>query len=181
MNQAYIFLGSNIDRKTNYLEALKRLGGLGRVAAVSSVYETTPIGNREARDFYNGSVLLETDLSARDLKSALRMIEQQMGRMRTPDRNSPRTIDLDLVLYNREIIDEPGLTVPDPLILKRPFLAWTLAEVDPEYVHPAEGRTLGEIASSLDRDGGEMRLEPTMSARVREMLGQVYSGEISHA
>lgn len=181
LNQAYIFLGSNIERRNNYLEALTRLRALGNLAAASSVYETAPVGSHEGRDFYNGSVLLETDLGARDLKRALRLIEQQMGRTRTEDRNSPRTIDLDLVLFNHEQIDEPGLTIPDPLIVKRPFLASTLAELDPEYVHPSEGRTLTQIARSLGDDPGEMRLEPGMSALVRQTLAQIYTGEISHA
>jgi 2-amino-4-hydroxy-6-hydroxymethyldihydropteridine diphosphokinase len=179
--QAYIFLGSNIDRKRNYLEALKRLAGLGIIAAISSVYETTPIGGKEGEDFYNGSVLLETDLGARDLKHALRKIEAAMGRIRTDDRNSPRTIDLDLVLYNHDKIDDGDIKIPDPLILERPFLAMTLAELTPDYVHPTAGRTLAEIARSLRLDARGMHLEPGMTALVKQVPNQIYSGEISHA
>jgi 2-amino-4-hydroxy-6-hydroxymethyldihydropteridine diphosphokinase len=181
LNRAFVSLGSNIDRKRNYLEALTRLAELGIIAAVSSVYETTPVGSREGRDFYNGAVLLETSLSARDLKRALRKIEEEMGRIRTADRDSPRTIDLDLVLYNRDRVDEPDLKVPDPLILERPFLALTLAELAPEYVHPTDGRTLAKIARSLDSLAMGMRLEPVMTAEVKQMANQIYTGEISHA
>ena len=181
LKRAFIFIGSNIDRKRNYIEALARLGKLGVIVAVSSVYETTPVGGRAGRDFYNGAVLLETDLTALDLKGALKKIEEEMGRVRTADRNSPRTIDLDLVLFNREQVDEPDLHVPDPLILKRPFLALTLAELDPEYEHPTDGRTLEQIARSLDADAGGMRMEPVMTARVRQVFGQKYTGEIHHA
>lgn len=181
MNRAFILLGSNIERKKNFLGALSRIGGLGHIAAVSSVFETAPVGSREGRDFYNGSILLETELGPRDLKRALRTIEQEMGRTRTADRNSPRTIDLDLVLFNQARIDEPELTIPDPLILKRPFLALTLAELDPGYVHPVDGRTLAEIASSFGADAMDMRLEPDLSAEVKRMFGRIYSGEISNA
>ncbi len=181
MNHAYILLGSNIDRKKNYLTALARLDELGSILAASSVYETAPVGSREGRDFYNGSVVLETDLGPRDLKDALRRIEEEMGRTRSADRNSPRTIDLDLVLFNQDRIDEPGLIIPDPLILKRPFLALTLAELDPGYVHPVDGRTLAEIASRFSADAMDMRLEPDLSARVKQMFGPIYRGEISNA
>ena len=181
LNRGYILLGSNIDREKNYLEALRRLARLGMIAAVSSVYETSPIGGREGDDFYNGAVLLETDLSARDLKRALLEIEAEMGRIRSPDRNSPRTMDLDLVLYNRDRIDDGDLKIPDPLILKRPFLAMTLAELDPEYIPPTDGRTLAEIARSLRGNATGMRLEPAMTARVRQVVNQTYTGEVSHA
>lgn len=181
MNRAYILLGSNIDRKRNYLEALRRLAMLGTLAAVSSVYETTPIGGREGGDFYNGAVLLETHLGAHGLKRALLKIEGEMGRVRSADRNFPRTIDLDLVLYNRDQIEDGDLKIPDPLILKRPFLAMTLAEMDPDYVHPIDGRTLAQIAHSLRAETTGMRLESATTAQVRQMVNQTYAGEVSHA
>jgi 2-amino-4-hydroxy-6-hydroxymethyldihydropteridine diphosphokinase len=181
VNSAFIFLGSNIDRKRNYLQALERLAKLGIIVAASSVYETTPIGSGEGRDFYNGAVLLETGLSARDLKRELRTIEEEMGRVRTGDRYSPRPIDLDLVLYNRDRVDEPDLHVPDPLILKRPFLALVLAELAPEYVHPTDGRTLAEIARDLGPSAGGMRFNPLMTRQVKQVTDRIYTGEISHA
>lgn len=180
LNQAFVFLGTNIDRKKNYIAALARLAKLGEITAASTVYETAPLGG-EGRDFYNGAVLLDTPLSARELKHALRAIEEQLGRVRTRDRYSPRTIDLDLVLYNRELIDEPALHIPDPMILERPFLALTLAELAPEYVHPADGRTLMQIARSLDTSSRGMRPEPVMTAQAKELIDRVYSGESSHA
>jgi 2-amino-4-hydroxy-6-hydroxymethyldihydropteridine diphosphokinase len=181
LNRAFIFLGSNIDRKRNYQAALSRLAKLGTIAGVSSVYETTPVGSGEGRNFYNGALLLETDLTARELKRALRETEEEMGRIRTADRDSPRTIDLDLVLYNRDRIDEPDLNIPDPLILKRPFLALTLAELAPDYVHPTDGRRLDEIARIQSAGAGGMHLEPVMTAKVKQVINHMYSGEISHA
>ncbi len=181
MNRAYILLGTNIRRKPNYLEALDKLSHLGSIAALSSVYETRSIGNHNAGDFYNGAVLLETDLSARDLKGALRKIETEMGRIRTADRNSPRTIDLDLVLYNHDRIDDGGVKIPDPLTLERPFLALPLAELAPEYVHPTDGRTLAQIADGLHADAAGMRLVPTMTALAKQVSDKIYGGEVSHA
>ncbi len=192
MNQAFIFLGTNIDREKNYLEALRRLAGLGKLRRVSGVYETTPVGGL-GENFFNGAALLETALGARELKRALREIEAQLGRVRTGNRYAPRTIDLDLVLYNQDCVDEEGLRLPDPLILQRPFMAQALAELDPNYVHPVEGRTLAQIARSLSPGTGpssraavgsrpgtrshSMQLQPNLTARVKDFLDSHRTGE----
>ncbi len=180
MNRAFIFIGTNIDREHNYIEALRQLAQLGQVRGTSRVYETAPVGGY-GDDFYNGAVLLETSLSAGALKQALHDIERRMGRERTQDRNSPRTIDLDLVLYNHDHIDDGQVRVPDPLILQRPFLAQALAELDPDYVHPTDGITLGEIAARLKSDADGMRLEPAMTARVEQFLQEIQTGVVAHA
>ncbi len=179
MNRAFIFIGTNIDREKNYLEAVRRLARVGKLVCVSSLYRTAPIGG-EGEDFLNGAVLLETRLTAHELKQALGQLEAAMGRVRTNDRNAPRTIDLDLVLYNREALDDGQVRVPDPLILKRPFLAQTLAELAPDYVHPTDGRTLAEIAVQQSKADG-MWLEPGMTARVHRLFDEIHSGEMAHA
>ncbi len=176
MNCAFILLGTNIDRENNYLQALRRLSELGQITRASAVYETAPIGSC-CENFYNGAVLLETQLGAHELKRALREIEARLGRTRTPDRNAPRTIDLDLVLFNHDQVDDGTVRLPDPLILERPFMVRVLAELDPEYVHPVEGRTLAQIANSLDRTRGEMRVQPAMTARTQDFLNHYYIGE----
>ncbi len=181
VNRAYIFIGSNVDRERNYVEALRRLRSLGRILQVSSVYETTPVGGRGAEDYYNGAVLLETELNAAALKRSLRTIESQMGRVRQADRYAPRTIDLDLVLFNRDRVDDGELHLPDPLILERPFLAAALAELSPEYVHPVVGRTLAELAQQLKKPEGDMRLEPRMTASVQKLFSNTDTGEVSNA
>ncbi len=198
LNRAYIFLGTNIEREKNYLEALRRIGGLGQLRRASSVYETAPIGSG-CENFYNGAVLLGTPLSALELKRALREIEAQLGRVRTADRYAPRTIDLDLGLYNQERREEDGLRLPDPLILRRPFMAQALAEVDPDYVHPIDGRTLAQIASSFgdperyalasapskspgrapceEVTGPAMQLQAKMTAQAKKLLDEISTGE----
>ncbi len=180
MNRAYVLIGSNVHKKTNYPKALRRLRAVGDVLAVSSVYETAPVGNPEGESFYNGVVLLETELEARVLKRALRIVETQLGRVRTANPYAPRTIDLDLILFNHDIIDEADVHVPDPLILQRPVLALALAEISPQYVHPTDGRTLEEIANDFARPVG-VRLVPTATANARQIFNQVYHGALVHA
>ena len=187
-NDAYIFLGSNVDRDKNYLEALRRLAALGQVRRVSSVYETAPIGSC-CEYFYNGAARLATPMTARELKRALRRIEAELGRVRRADRNAPRTIDLDLALFNQERRDDPYLPLPDPLILERPFMAQALAELNPGYMLPGDGRTLAQIAASLRSGGegqgaggqGQTRIDRAMTARVRELMDQIHIGETTHA
>ncbi len=179
-NRAHIFIGTNIDRQRNYVEALRRLADLGRILRVSRVYETAPIDGR-GNDFYNGAALLETPLDADGLKSALARIEQGMGRVRTGDRYAPRTIDLDLVLYNHDRIDDGRVRVPDPLICKRYFLANALAELTPDYIHPENGRRLVEIADQLATSADEMRLESAMTVQAQKLFHEIQTGVITHA
>ncbi len=180
MNQAYIFIGTNIDRERNYIQALKRLRELGKIVRISPVYRTAPVGGH-GEDFYNGAVLLKTPLNAHALKQALHAVEEQMGRVRSRDRNAPRTIDLDLVLYNHDQIEDGLVHVPDPLILKRPFLAQALAELNPGYVHPENGRTLEEIAAGLTARADGIHLEPAMTAQAMELFRQYTIGEMTNA
>ena len=181
MNRAYILIGSNLHRKTNYPKALRRLRSIGTVLAISPVYETAPIGNNAAESFYNGAVLLETELNAHALKRALRIIETQLGRVRTAEPNAPRPIDLDLVLFNHDAIDEADLHVPDPLIFQRPYLARALAEISPEYVHPLTGQTLAEIARRFGEHPAGIRVEPVATANARQIFEHNYRGEFAHA
>ncbi len=181
MNNAFVFIGSNVDRERNYIEGLARLAQLGIILRVSSIYETAPVGDRGGGDFYNGAALLGTELIPRALKDSLRSIETDLGRVRTGDRYAPRTLDLDLVLYNRDRIEEPGLHIPDPLILQRPFMAVILAELTPDYVLPGDGRRLLDLAAQERSRASGMRLAPLMTARVQELYRNTVTGEVSHA
>lgn len=170
MNEAYIFIGSNIERETNYPAAVTRLKQLGDLRAVSPVYETVPVGDANAPPFYNGAVLLVTPLAPHELRRALREIEREMGRIRSEDKNAPRPIDLDLVLYGDETLDEPDFKLPDPLLFQRGFMAHILADVNPDYVIPPDGPTLAELACLVRVHPGEMVEVSTLSATVRELL-----------
>jgi len=126
------------------LDLLRAEAGID-VVAVSSLRETEPVGYRDQPNFLNGAAALETELSPRELLERLLAIERQLGRERgAGPRFGPRIIDLDLLLYGDETVDEPGLTVPHPRLAERRFALEPLAELDPELEIPGQGavRTL---------------------------------------
>ncbi len=145
--RAYIGLGGNLDDRATYLEraveALREESGI-EVVAVSSFRETEPVGLREQPRFLNAAVAVETALSAPDLLARLLAIERSLGRQRTGPRFGPRTIDLDLLLYGQETIDEPGLTVPHPRLAERRFALEPLAELDSDLALP-DGRRIRDL------------------------------------
>ncbi len=130
------------------LELLEAEDGLD-VVAVSTFRETDPVGLLDQPRFLNGAAAVETDLSARDLLEALLRIERKLGRVRDGTRWGPRTIDLDLLLYGDEIVDEPGLCVPHPRLHERRFALEPLAELAPQAVVPGAGR-VSELLAALD-------------------------------
>jgi 2-amino-4-hydroxy-6-hydroxymethyldihydropteridine diphosphokinase len=151
-NRAYLSLGSNIGAERNLPAAIRELANLGNVVAVSRVWESPPFGSNspDAQNFLNAAVLLRTELSARDVCDQVSTIEQKLGRVRDPrDKNAPRTIDVDLSLFNDEMRTVGHRKIPDPAILLRAFVAAPLAEVDPDYVHPITKRRLKEIADEM--------------------------------
>jgi 2-amino-4-hydroxy-6-hydroxymethyldihydropteridine diphosphokinase len=150
VNRAYVSLGSNIEPESNLPAAVRLLTGLGRVAAVSRVWQSAPVGDVNQPDFCNAAVLLETDLDAEALCVELRRIESRLGRIRDPhNKNAPRTIDLDLSLFNDDVREVGGRNIPDPDILTRSFVAGPLAEIAPEAVHPVMQTSLAEIAAAI--------------------------------
>ena len=154
MNRVFIALGSNIDSEHNMREAVRLLSLCCRLLAVSPVYETAPVGNMEQPNFLNAAALIETDLTAAELKArVLRVIEQDMGRVRTDDKNAPRTIDLDIALFGNQVLDLGLRHIPDPDILRYPHMAIPLADLASTMRHPEDGRTLQEIAQSLPVGG----------------------------
>ena len=137
MTRAYVGLGANLgDREATIRAAVAALPG---VVAVSRLLETDPVGVTDQPRFLNGVAALETDLSARELLDRLLEIERELGRERR-ERWGPRTIDLDLLLYGEETVDEPGLTVPHPRLHERRFALEPLAELEPDALIPGRGR-----------------------------------------
>jgi 2-amino-4-hydroxy-6-hydroxymethyldihydropteridine diphosphokinase len=143
MTRAYVGIGSNLGnpRKTiaAALDLLRADAGI-ELLAVSSLRETDPVGYENQPRFLNGAAALETELPPRKLLERLLAIERQLGRIRrdTP-RFGPRTIDLDLLLYGQETLDEPGLTVPHPRLHERRFALEPLVELDPALEIPGRG------------------------------------------
>jgi 2-amino-4-hydroxy-6-hydroxymethyldihydropteridine diphosphokinase len=154
MTRVFIALGSNINPEYNMLEAVWRLASRCRLLAVSPVYETAPVGKTDQPNFLNAAALIETDLTAAELKAqVLQVIEQELGRERTEDRNAPRTIDLDIALFGNQVLDVGWRRIPDPEIAKYPHVAVPLADLAPQQRHPETGQTLQEIAQGLPASG----------------------------
>jgi 2-amino-4-hydroxy-6-hydroxymethyldihydropteridine diphosphokinase len=145
---SYVGLGSNLgDREANLRRARELLEELGPVR-FSSIRETDPVGITDQPKFMNAVAEVETDLPARELLDRLLAIERALGRERAAEvRWGPRTIDLDLLLYGSETIDEPGLTVPHPRLTRRRFVLEPLHELDPELVLP-DGRAVRDLLAT---------------------------------
>jgi 2-amino-4-hydroxy-6-hydroxymethyldihydropteridine diphosphokinase len=157
-NLAYLSLGSNIEPERHLPAAVAHLAQYGYVRAVSTVWETPPVGFTDQPNFLNAAVLLETDLPAQALREdAITHIESALGRVRTENKNAPRTIDIDIVLFNHDIQRVGRRRIPDPEVLERPFVAIPLAEIAPQYVHPETGQTLQAIAKRFDSKEVGMR------------------------
>jgi 2-amino-4-hydroxy-6-hydroxymethyldihydropteridine diphosphokinase len=165
-HRAYLALGSNIAPEFNLPNAAERLADYGIIIGVSAVWESRPVGETNQANFLNAAVLLETPLSAAELKRvAIAGIEQSLGRVRDPqNKNAARTIDIDIALFNQDVLHVGGNRIPDPEILTRPFLAVPLAELHPEYVHPTDGRTLRAIAVGMGDRGLIARTDVRLTA-----------------
>jgi 2-amino-4-hydroxy-6-hydroxymethyldihydropteridine diphosphokinase len=139
---AYIGLGSNLgDREATIRRALELLQADGEieVAAVSLLRETDPVGYEAQPRFLNGAAALRSALSPRALLERMFAVERELGRTRVGPRFGPRTIDLDLLLYGQETVDEPGLRIPHPRLAERRFVLEPLAELDDELQVPGQG------------------------------------------
>jgi 2-amino-4-hydroxy-6-hydroxymethyldihydropteridine diphosphokinase len=142
VTRAYVGLGANLgDRERTIgaaVDALAAEEGI-EVVSVSTLRETAPLGVGEQPRFLNGAVELETTLTARELLDRLLAVEQRFGRVRVPGEHGPRTLDLDLLLYGDEAIDQPELHVPHPRLHERRFVLEPLAELAPGLVVPGRG------------------------------------------
>ena len=138
-------LGSNIgDRLAHLRRGVEALAPYVRIEAVSSVYQSEPVGYTQQPDFLNAVVTGMTELGARDLLSAAHAVEEEAGRERT-FRGAPRTLDIDLLFHGTLVVRDPDLTVPHPRWARRSFVLAPLSEVAPALVDPASGRTVLEV------------------------------------
>lgn len=172
MAEVYIGVGSNIDPEKNIPAALKLLNERVDIKAVSTFYSSPPLGSPDSPIFYNGVVRVDTNIEPLDLKcEVLRKIEEALGRIRTADKCAPRTSDLDIILYEDQVIDRPSLKLPDPDITSRAFIAIPLLELDPNLILPGSGIRLSEIVSNMSCDSLTPLTEFTHALR-KEILNE---------
>ena len=149
--EIYLGLGGNLgDPPATFQQALKQFEAFAKVIKVSKLYKSKPYGFADQPDFYNAAVQLASELSPLDLLTQLQEVERQLGK-KVVRENGPRVIDLDLLVYGKEVIDLPGLTLPHPGILERDFVLKPLTDLNPMLTHPAwNGQSLQSAMDQLN-------------------------------
>jgi 2-amino-4-hydroxy-6-hydroxymethyldihydropteridine diphosphokinase len=166
VTRAFIGAGSNIEPEDNIREALRQLRQSTRLLSISTFYREPAIGRPEEPDFYNGVVAIDTDLPPATLKwQVLRPIETALGRHRGTDKYASRTIDLDLLLYGESVLSGSELTLPDPDILTRPFIAIPLYEIAPDLLLPGVRVPIRQVAEQFEPQSMQPLPEYTRSLR----------------
>lgn len=151
---AFISIGSNIDPEENILKSIDLLKNHLKIISSSLFYQTEPLGNPHDPYFINGVIKVETTKIPESLKfSILRPIEETLGRKRADDKNAPRTIDLDILLYDDLVIKQDNMIIPDPQIEERNFLAVPLAELAPKLVPPGWKISLSDYVRTKSAQG----------------------------
>jgi 2-amino-4-hydroxy-6-hydroxymethyldihydropteridine diphosphokinase len=150
MHDYYLSLGSNISPEKNLMDAVRLLSNFGDVVAASKVYETPPVGDVIQENYLNAAVLVRSTLSPNKFQQqVIQGIEQDLKRVRTSNKFGPRTIDIDIILFDQEVIQIEHRQIPSDEILERDFVAIPMAEISPNYTHPVTGQKLHEIARSF--------------------------------
>jgi 2-amino-4-hydroxy-6-hydroxymethyldihydropteridine diphosphokinase len=160
MNLVYLLLGSNEGDKLDWLRKGITLlrEKCGEIEKISSIYQTAAWGLEDQDDFYNLVLLLQTALKPGEFLEQTQQIEQELGRQRTL-KWGPRTLDIDLLFFNDEVIDLPNLKVPHPFLQQRRFTLAPLAEIAPDFIHPVYRKTVSRLLAEC-QDTLEARKTP---------------------
>ena len=149
MNSVFLSLGSNRGNRQEYLQTalsfLEKRGG--KVLKASHIYETQPWKMTDDTNFLNQVIWLETNLDASQMMELIIETETSMGRIRAKSGYEPRTIDIDILFFNEDILNSPSLTIPHPLIAQRRFILEPLSELAPDYIHPLLKKTIKQLLS----------------------------------
>jgi len=147
MEDVFLITGSNRGDRVFYLD--QALSGIrkriGKIRRLSSIYETEPWGFSDPVSFLNQVIHLQTTLKPQEILHAMQRIEFDLGRTRTGEEYSARTIDVDLLLYGNQIIDFPGLKIPHPFIPQRRFVLEPLVEIAGDFIHPLAGLPISDL------------------------------------
>ncbi len=169
MPTAYIGIGSNIRPEKNIVKAVSLLSKKVSITDISTFYLTKPIDKPEQPLFYNGAARVETEDDPIKLKfDILREIEKKLGRIRSGDKSSSRTIDLDILVYDQIVINEDSMHIPDPDIIERPFLALPLYELCADMMLPGLNRDIASIARNLNNN--DMKPLSEFTEKLRRMI-----------
>jgi deoxyguanosine kinase len=149
MNKAYLLTGSNIGNRLDHIRNASELlnNFAGKITDFSQIYETEPWGFEDTVYFLNQVVLIQTELDPLELMECLEIIEKKMGRKRKPGTITSRTIDIDILFFNSEIINEKNLIIPHPKIHLRQFTLTPLLDIAPDFIHPLLKKDIRTLAS----------------------------------
>jgi GTP cyclohydrolase IV len=172
--QVYLSLGSNLgDRESNLAEALYRFAPQIEILALSSVYQTEPVGYLEQPRFLNLVCQGQTRLAPGELLRYLKKIETELGRDRISYvKNGPRTIDIDILYYDDLVLQTGQLTIPHPLIQERGFVLVPLAEIAPDFLHPLLKKTSQELRQQADVSGVNTEPRPLLTGYQRDVQSE---------
>ncbi len=160
MNTAYLLTGGNTGNRLENLETAATLIGqqAGTIRQKSAVYATSAWGYTDQPDFYNQVLMIHTPMDPQQLLDTLLSVEQQLGRKRVVSMG-PRNIDIDILLFNNDVIDQPGLTIPHPRLHLRKFALVPLAGIAPGLIHPVFHKTISALLEECTDTGTVHKIE----------------------